>query len=243
MPDAPWASGPAEILQHGVSLLGKDSDANRRLAMLSIDNAVELMLKTYLGLPKRVNRLSIPRREYAEFSESFPGLLDAAEKHISDKIAGIDLGEIEWYHRLRNQLYHQGNGLTVEIEKVNVYAQLAKLLFSSLFGYELKIKEPSSDEILGQFLSSWVELEEVVGALRRTAGDQDTGTRTHPQSIGTVQGLASRGIVDAATAQELDHLRSIRNRVVHGTSKPSQLEPKIVERLKRLTEKLRAALK
>jgi hypothetical protein len=49
----PWASGPREILQHGINLLQKDTDTNRRLAMLSIDNAVELMVKTYLGLPKR----------------------------------------------------------------------------------------------------------------------------------------------------------------------------------------------
>jgi hypothetical protein len=49
----PWASGPGEILRHGLDLLRKDSDTNRRLAMIAIDNAVELMIKTYLGLPKR----------------------------------------------------------------------------------------------------------------------------------------------------------------------------------------------
>ena len=38
----PWTSGPAEILQHGLDLLEQDTDTSRRLAMLSIDNAVEL---------------------------------------------------------------------------------------------------------------------------------------------------------------------------------------------------------
>lgn len=57
MSASPWASGPGEILQHGLSLLQKDSDVNRRLAMISIDNAVELMVKTFLGLPKRVTGL------------------------------------------------------------------------------------------------------------------------------------------------------------------------------------------
>jgi hypothetical protein len=107
----PWASGPAEILQHGINLLKTDTDANRRLAMLSIDNAVELMVKTYLGLPKRVTGLRISRADLAEINESFPRLLDALEQHASDKLDGIDLGEIDWYHRLRNELYHQGNGL------------------------------------------------------------------------------------------------------------------------------------
>src|SRR6266550_4608474 len=116
----PWASGPYEILRHGVSLLTNDSDVNRRLAMLSIDNAVELMIKTYLGLPKRVTGLTLSRREFDEISESFPKLLDTLDQHVSAKLDGIDLGVIDWYHRLRNQLYHEGNGLTVEKDKVIV---------------------------------------------------------------------------------------------------------------------------
>src|SRR5947207_11892102 len=103
MQQRPWASGPGEILQHGLSLLDRDNDTNRRLAMLSIDNAVELMVKTYLGLPERVTSLHVSRKEYAEISESFPRLLDALERYAADRLDGIDLGEIEWYHRLRNQ--------------------------------------------------------------------------------------------------------------------------------------------
>src|ERR1700747_2339705 len=95
----PWASGPSEILQHGINLLQTDTDSNRRLAMLSIDNAVELMIKTYLGLPKRVTGVQIGRSEFADINESFPKLLDALENHVGDKLDGIDLGEIDWYHR------------------------------------------------------------------------------------------------------------------------------------------------
>jgi hypothetical protein len=51
-----------------MELLRTDSDVNRRLAMISVDNAVELMLKTYLGLPRRITGLAISRREYEEFS-------------------------------------------------------------------------------------------------------------------------------------------------------------------------------
>ena len=49
-----WATGPAEILRHGVGVLKEETDSNRRLAMISIDNAVGLTIRTYLGLPKRV---------------------------------------------------------------------------------------------------------------------------------------------------------------------------------------------
>jgi hypothetical protein len=103
----PWASGPAEILQHGINLPQDDTDANRRLAMLSIDNAVELMIVTYLGLPKRITKLQITRKEVDEIKHRFPLMLEKLEQHASDKLLGIELGEIEWYHRLRNELYHQ----------------------------------------------------------------------------------------------------------------------------------------
>ena len=51
----------------------KDNDVNRRLAMISIDNAVELMIKTYLGLPKRITGLGISRKDFQDISESSPG--------------------------------------------------------------------------------------------------------------------------------------------------------------------------
>ncbi len=124
MNSTPWASGPREILEHALSLLREDSDVNRRLAMLAVDNAVELMVKTYLGLPKRITGISLPRKDFEAISQSFTRLLDTLENVASEKMIGINLGEIEWYHRVRNELYHQGNGLTVVREKVVVYAEL-----------------------------------------------------------------------------------------------------------------------
>lgn len=49
----------------------------------------------------------------------------------------VDISEIEWYYRLRNELYHEGNGLTVAEEKVVAYAEIARELFSRLFERDL----------------------------------------------------------------------------------------------------------
>ena len=76
-------------------------------------------------------------------------MLDALEKHALGKIAGVDLGEVEWYHRLRNQLYHQGNGLTVERNKVEIYAQLANTLFQNLFGVKLVETVSEATDLFG----------------------------------------------------------------------------------------------
>ena len=228
----PWASGPGEILRHGLALLKKDSDTNRRLAMISIDNAVELMIKTYLGLPSRITGLKIPRSEYQEFSESFPKLLDALEKYAAYKINGIDLGEIEWYHRLRNELYHQGNGLTVERDKIEVYSELANLLFVNLFGLRLIAPEDDKTRILGDFMDAWISFERVLANIAAP----DT---SHKMPLYRIKQLHEEGKLSQAEMAEMDNLRCVRNEVIHGHAKhETTLRPEMIERLKILTTKI-----
>jgi hypothetical protein len=227
---SPWATGPGEILRHGLGLLRADSDTNRRLAMISIDNAVELMVKTYLGLPKRVTGLQITRREYQEAAESFPALLDALEKHSPAKLDGIDLGTIEWYHRLRNELYHQGNGLTVERDKVEIYAELANVLFRNLFGEELMEHRSARTELLGQFLAAWVELER---GLRELAGTHSLLGTVPRGMLDAMRELQGTGILESREITELNELRKTRNEISHGHGKwEHSLSPEIVQRVK-----------
>lgn len=188
--------------------------------MIGIDNAVELMIKTYLGLPKRISGLSIPRKEFQEMSESFPALLDGLEKYAADKLDGIDLGSIEWYHRLRNELYHQGNGLTVEREKVEIYAELANLLFKNLFGQLLVDRVSAKTGLLGQFMESWLTLER---SLRELA-DRHSLTGFRPAGIIEVlRFLADASLLDDDEVSQLNVLRQIRNQVVHGAFDPEDV--------------------
>jgi hypothetical protein len=209
----PWASGPAEILEHGLELLAiKDSDRNRRLAIISIDNSVELMIKTYLNLPGRITGLKISRKRYAEFSESFPKLLDAMEQYASVQLEGVDLGEVEWYHRLRNELYHQGNGLTVERRKVEVYAELAKILFKNLYGIELLPSDIRSTDPLAMFMNTWVDLEQRLHSLA-----SERGVGPYPRAlIDGIRHLHDAGKLTKSDVDEFNNLRRLRNMVVHG---------------------------
>lgn len=235
----PWASGPGEILRHGLSLLRTDSDTNRRLAMISIDNAVELMIKTYLGLPKRVTGLTITRKQYTEVSESFPALLDALEQYAPDRLTGIDLGTIEWYHRLRNELYHQGNGLTVERDKVEVYAELANVLFQNLFGVPLVPHVLAPSDLLGDFIQQWVSLERSLNALaereRLKSGRPGPSPRTVLEAVRFLR--ESRLFSDTEVA-EIESFRRIRNEVLHGGADHRALiTPAIVARIKEFTSR------
>ncbi len=206
----PWASGPGEILRHGLSLLKDDSDTNRRLAMICIDNSVELMIKTFLGLPERISGIKVPRKKYAELSESFPKLLDGLEEFASEKIEGIDLGEIEWYHRLRNELYHQGNGLTVERNNVQVYSEIANVLFDNLFGFKLVPKSEDENAILGQFMQAWINFEKIVTALAFVI---DEKSRRPMDAINFLKGSNK---IKPEELERLNEIRKIRNEVVHG---------------------------
>jgi hypothetical protein len=153
----PWTDGPRELIQHAVDHVALGGDFDRRIAMISIDNAVELMIKTYLGLPERTRGFKGPgRKELETASESFPGLLDLLQNYAAHKVTGLGLDDIEWYHRIRNQIYHSGNGLTVEVSKIETYLQLAISLFENLFGSSPSISgDGATHTKTGQFLDLW----------------------------------------------------------------------------------------
>lgn len=154
----PWVDGPRELLQHSLDHLASGSDFDKRIAMIGIDNAVELIIKTYLGLPNRARGSKGPsRKELDEVENSFPALLDTLEKYDSNRIMGIELGDIEWFHRIRNQLYHSGNGITVESTKVDTYFEIALNLFEILFGFPPNLDLSNHQQSLfGEFLTLWV---------------------------------------------------------------------------------------
>lgn len=230
-----WATGPGEILRHGIQLLETDSDKNRRLAMIAIDNSVELMLKTYISIPQRVTGLSISRKERDDICGGFPQLLDGVEKHAADKLVGIDLGEVEWFHRLRNELYHQGNGLTVERRKVEVYAELAKVLFENLFGVPMHLDESDGLHTLGEFMGAWVQIERELSKLNE-------GERPVP-TYKVVSKLHSEGKITTAQMAEFRELQRIRNEVVHGTvDSRDVLDKSAITRVGRIGEIMGAAL-
>lgn len=234
---SPWASGPGEILRHGLELLRTDTDTNRRLAMISIDNAVELMMKTFLGLPRRISGLNISRKQYQEISESFTALLDALEQHASERLEGVDLGTIEWYHRLRNELYHQGNGLTVERDKVEIYAELANILFNNLFGIKLVEPPTSKAGLLGEFMTLWAIFERAA-RLRSLQHEPVKSERRPRLGLEAVEILRRAGELTDAEVSEIREFRDVRNRAAHAEPGwESQLTAEKLKRLERLARK------
>lgn len=228
----PWVSGPKELLEHAIQHLPLGSAFDYRIALISIDSAVELAIKTFLGLPERARGTKGPgRKELDQTSLSFPDLLDLFEKHASDRIQGFELGDIEWYHRLRNDLYHNGNGITVDRDKVDGYLQIAQVLFQSLFGETVTKGATPAHNTLGEFILLWAQLE-------RTARDLADKVLPKPKTlehslIRVVDGLIAKGKVTGQFRSRLERVAQVRNKVVHGLATPSSDE------LEKLTKELR----
>jgi len=211
----PWVSGPAEVLEHGMQHLEADTDLDRRLALIAVDNAVELAIKTYLTLPRRVvGSPGLSRKEQVQLEDGFPTMLDALEQHAGALLVGVPLDEIEFYHRLRNQLYHGGTGLTVEREKVAMYADLARVLFRNLLGYEVDTPDKSSKGAM-DFLVRWGALESILVGRAIVAPNSQGGRST----VGAFLEILSDD-VDPDLVQRIDALNAARNEFVHSGTPP-----------------------
>ena len=233
-----WSSGPREILEHGIELLQKDTDSSRRLAFLAIDNAVELTVKTFLGLPKRITGLTIGRKQFDEITNSFPKMLELLAEHANARLTEIHIGEIEWFHRLRNELYHNGNGLTVERIKVSAYAGIAVVLFEKLFEEQLSIKGGTGIDLIARYFGAWGALDRVLREwYQRYAGSVLAGANTPRQ-------LAKKGVMDREVAERIEQLRVIRNRLTHDRNEdvPLTITADQIESAKQITEDLRSRL-
>lgn len=218
--EKPWISGPRELLEHGIGHLDRKSAFDCRIAFISIDNAVELMIKSHLGLPKRISGIQgLTRSKYSEMSSSFPKLIDGLEEYCKDKLNGIELGDIEWFHRLRNQLYHDGNGVTVEWAKAEAYAGIAKVLFSNLFGVSFEVSGSSEHQhstLVGDFIQQWAVLER---ELFTQEGRPVPPSRAMQQLLDTNQ-------LTQKQAVQLNNIRKLRNELVHGADVPKKSQLK-----------------
>jgi hypothetical protein len=243
MIDKPWINGPRELLVHGLEHLKTNTDFDCRMALICIDNSIELAIKTYLGLPKRINNIeNLSRNKLDELSKSFPSLIDGLEEFAEDKLLGLDLGDIEWYHRVRNELYHKGNGITVEKSLVIAYSEIAKILFKNLFNIDTEqvikkieketIPVESEDRLLGNFVKKWNEFE------------KSFSDKLHYKSSGSlfllIKELYDKKIIDNGTYNTIMELVQYRNNIVHSHAKPDSIDIEFnVKRMDKIIESLK----
>jgi hypothetical protein len=228
-----WASGALELLRHADSHMKLDSAFDKRIAFISIDNCVETAIRTFVSLPSKKSGVRISRKEIDETGNSFPELVALLFKHAVNRVVGLDDGDIEHYHRIRNQLYHNGTGLSVDERYLNAYRQIACVLLNNLFGLEID-SEVNQQPSLERLILLWNAIESALRHRLMSAGIDFGHTYKWEQA-------AKMGILDMQVVQDITELRMIRNKQVHSTSDEIDRErisfgvslaEKILERLK-----------
>lgn len=201
-----WASGAIELLRHADSHINLDTAFDRRIAFISVDNSVETTIRTFLSLPESKSGIKVPRKEIEAVENSFPGLLKLVWQHARDRVTGIDDGDIEHYHRIRNTLYHEGTGLSVDQEYLGAYRQIAVLLLKKLFGVDLG--EPRPVPSLERLIVLWNQVEELLALKYGKAG---IGSREAFNWKEAVQA----GVISPDLVNKVNQLRTLRNNLVH----------------------------
>lgn len=177
----PWQSGPAELIRYALIHLHRESDFDRRIAFLLLDVGVETLFKTYLLLPDEVTGTTTryPDRKAAA-EGNFHGLVRGVKSASGPTLAAFDLAQVQYYHDLRNKLYHQGNGITVPAEEAKGYARLATGLLKALLDVDLtdELRRPETEARLIEEQKAQAEKQEqevrtqkeAIEAARNTVG-------------------------------------------------------------------------
>ncbi|MHA1694959.1 MAG: hypothetical protein ACTSVV_14740 [Promethearchaeota archaeon] len=209
-----WLSGPKELIDHSLEHLKSAEPFDLRIAMISIDNAVELMIKIFLSLNKR--NLNIEYKEYKNAIQNFPLMLDLLNKYVSDIISPSYLDEIELLHRIRNHLYHSGIGITISKQVVEKYLAFAKEIFLRLFGINIVFKENEFVEKVGKFLNIWSNFEKTLKDFLLIENLTPFTSKSYLLSE-VIEVLYKNGKLDMNFVEEFKRLLYFRNNLVHGT--------------------------
>jgi hypothetical protein len=225
-----WASGAIELLRHADSHIYLETAFDRRIAFISIDNAVETLMRTFLSLPVSKAGVKVARKDFDEVENSFRGLTALLWEHAGARLTGIDDADIEHYHRIRNTLYHNGTGLSVDDQYLLAYRQIAVLLLKNLFGLDLG--EPRPAPTLERLIVIWNQIQETLDAQLNKRGIARHGNLYWEEA-------RHAGIITGDDLKRIKELRLIRNGAVHS----SEVDRKQIEDAVQLAESVLSSLK
>lgn len=132
----PWAYGPFELLLHAEMHLRAGEDFDRRIALISFDNAIEVAITTYLSLNpiQRQNR-SYQKTQVEQWLNNYYTKIDFFMLEIQQRALTIECekADIVWYHDVRNDQYHGGGAAIPQARDLQGARKAALWIFTVLF--------------------------------------------------------------------------------------------------------------
>jgi len=133
---APWARGPFELIRHADGHLKDAGDTDRRIALIGFDNAIEVCIDVFIKLHPRVRGgVELQQGDVEKATRNYHTKIEWLDKYVEANNLQIDFSieEIVWYHSLRNELYHSGNGMVPEMHVLEGARSATLAVFSTLF--------------------------------------------------------------------------------------------------------------
>lgn len=135
----PWASSPFELIQHAEEHWKLGSDFDRRMALISFDNSIEVSITVFISLhPGQREGLPLNKDKCSTWLRNYHTKIDFLEWFNSEKqnemLYTKDL--ITYYHGLRNELYHGGSRFVPNLADVEGIRSIALWVFSILFNVD-----------------------------------------------------------------------------------------------------------
>lgn len=137
-----WGAAPRELLWHAAEHLSDDSAADRKIAFLSSNHAVELTLRAFVELVPRLRPQGPPRAVLAKQTRSFPELVRVVGNLAPEILTPELVTELDFLHDLRNALYHKGWAISIERDYVTRFYEIATTLLTKLLGIPLGQPKP-----------------------------------------------------------------------------------------------------
>lgn len=132
----PWAIGPFELILHAEEHLRKGEDFDRRIALISFDNSIEVSLTTYLSLhPIQRGDRTYKRDDIDKWLNNYHTKLDFLDGELQSRNLGwkVEKSHIIWLHEHRNEQYHGGSKGTPEKHVLSLIREAAIWIFSVLY--------------------------------------------------------------------------------------------------------------
>lgn len=208
----PWQSGPTELFKFALENFRQPDEINRRISFLLFDIGVETLFKTYLTLPEEVTKTPLPYAERKKYTNGqFHDLLRGIRLAAHTKINETDLNHVEFYHNIRNNLYHQGNGITVRQDHVNGYATTATTLLKQLLEVDLTnlIQEESLNmDMLRNMRKEFIQGISRLRDLVRLFTEKIEPKLIYPSTVAKLNEIATK--IDVATfPSKLEEFRTL----------------------------------
>jgi hypothetical protein len=236
----PWVYGPFELLQHAEDHLHVGSDFDKRMALICFDNSIEVSITTFLQLhPSQRNGKTFPRESVSKWLANYHSKIDFLGQHAADRAITLaaTTDEIVWFHALRNELYHSGNGMVPEQRALAGIRSAAFSVFSVLFDVDPETcltqgtpsPEPVSQPVTPSgsaqmtLLQAYIDLEKTLQAnLRALAISDPSNSRLVSAAHAWKLFESACGNVPQVYSESFQQANRVRNQIVHG--QPTDLD-------------------